>query len=298
MVERYQKKSQAKPQGKTKQLMTASDFHAKKKWGQNFLLEPKFVAKIIDAADLDKNQTVLEIGPGLGALTRQLAERAKQVVAVEIDGELVTLLQDILAPYDNVTVHHGDAMKVDLEQLVQSATGEPKEPVPFSVVANLPYYITTPIVMRLLEQNWHWQNMVLMVQKEVAERMVAVPGGKDYGALSLGVQYRARASIVTVVPPTVFYPRPQVDSAVVLLENRTEPPVQVDNERILFAVIKAAFAQRRKTLLNALGNSGIAGDKEQVQQVLADCGILPQRRGETLSLEEFADIANGFAALE
>lgn len=295
-----QEKSQRKPQqktkrqnsGKTRAFMAENDFRAKKKWGQNFLLEPKFVAKIIDAAEIDGEQTVLEIGPGLGALTKQLAEQAKQVVAVEIDGELVALLKDILAPYDNVVVHHGDAMKVDLEQLVQSVAGD----TAFSVVANLPYYITTPIVMRLLEQNWHWQKMVLMVQKEVAERMVASPGGKDYGALSLGVQYRAYASIVTIVPPTVFHPRPQVDSAVVLLENRMEPPVQVADEKILFAVIKAAFAQRRKTLLNALGNSGIAADKEEAQQVLAVCGIDPKRRGETLSLEEFAMIANGFAA--
>ncbi|MCI8335548.1 MAG: 16S rRNA (adenine(1518)-N(6)/adenine(1519)-N(6))-dimethyltransferase RsmA [Peptococcaceae bacterium] len=290
-------KSQGKPTGKTKQLLTANDFRAKKKWGQNFLLEPKFVGRIIDAADLNKEQVVLEIGPGLGALTKQLAERAKQVVAVEIDGELVALLKDILAPYDNVQVCHGDAMKVDLEQLVQEAAGdEGASPVPFSVVANLPYYITTPIVMRLLEQNWHWQKMVLMVQKEVAERMVASPGGKDYGALSLGVQYRAEASIVTIVPPTVFYPRPQVDSAVVLLENRLEPPVDVLSEKVLFSVIKGAFAQRRKTLLNALSNSGVAKNKEQVLQVLAACGIAPERRGETLSLAEFAAIANGFAA--
>ena len=283
-------------QGKTKQFMEANQFQAKKKWGQNFLLEPKFVEKIIDAADIDEQQIVLEIGPGLGALTKQLATRAGKVVAVEIDGELVHLLQDILAPYDNVLVHHGDAMKVDLEQLVQSVAEPGTAPISFSVVANLPYYITTPIVMRLLEQNWHWRKMVLMVQKEVVERMVAAPGGKDYGALSLGVQYRAKARIVTIVPPTVFYPRPQVDSAVVLLENRNEPPVQVDSEKLFFQVIKAAFAQRRKTLLNALGNSGILQNKEQVQQVLAACGIESNRRGETLSLEEFALIANGFAA--
>ena len=190
-------------------------------------------------------------------------------------------------------------MKVNLEQLVQEAAGGAGAgPVPFSVVANLPYYITTPIVMRLLEQDWHWQKMVLMVQKEVAERMVASPGGKDYGALSLGVQYRADASIVTIVPPTVFYPRPQVDSAVVLLENRLEPPVAVSSEKLLFAVIKAAFAQRRKTLLNALSNGGVAADKEQAQQVLEACGISPQQRGETLSLAEFAAVANGFAALK
>lgn len=280
----------------TRNIINQYELRVHKSLGQNFLIEPKFIQKIVDAAEVDQNQTVLEIGPGIGGLTQMLAEKAGQVIAVEIDRHLIRVLESIFALQENVHVVYGDAVKVDFDQLVREKAGE--QALPYKVVANLPYYITTPIIMRLLEEGFHFSSLVLMVQKEVALRMLAAPGTKDYGALSIGVQYHCQPGMVTVVPPTVFYPRPEVESAIIRLKKRDRPAVKVANEKMYFSLVKAAFGQRRKTLLNALANAGFPLKKEQWHQVLTDSHIEPQRRGETLSLEEFALLANNLAAIE
>jgi len=281
---------------KTREILTKYGFALKRSLGQNFLIEPKFIDKIARVAALNNHEIVVEIGPGIGALTQALAAAAGHVVAIEVDGALIPVLEDIFAEYSNVTVIHDNALKVDFNGLIKNIREQGNFKPGCKVVANLPYYITTPVIMRLLEEKFDFSSMVLMVQKEVAQRISAKPGTKDYGALSLGVQYYCIPTLVTIVPKTVFLPRPKVESAVIKLEKRERPPVDVNDETLFFQLIKAAFGQRRKTLLNAFNNSGILKTKEQWHYILMESGIVPQRRGETLTLQEFARLANHLAA--
>lgn len=253
-----------------------------KKLGQNFLIRHSVVDDIADAADLSEGDPVLEIGPGIGTLTQALAETGAAVTAVELDDHLLPVLDKTLEHYDNVRVVHGDIMRTDIETLMNHK--------PFKVCANLPYCITTPIIMKLLEQKLPIERIVVMVQKEVAERMVAVPGHKIYGALSVSVQYYTEPKMLFEISPKCFMPAPEVTSAVVAMDVRREPPVDLMDEKRFFSVVKAAFQQRRKTLSNALKNTGMT--KEQIANVLEAASIDGKRRGETLSLQEFADIAN------
>lgn len=254
-----------------------------KKLGQNFLIDEQVVNSIVDAADIKPGDAVLEIGPGIGTLTQGLAEAGANVTAVEIDRRLIEVLSKTLEGYDNVRVIHGDILRIDISETV----GAPK----YKVVANLPYYITTPIIMGLLEARMPIDVLVTMVQKEVAQRMVAVPGTKDYGSLSVAVQYYTKAEIMFIVKPDSFIPPPSVESAVIRCTVLDKPPVQV-NEKIFFRVVKAAFSQRRKTLFNALKTTGVSG--ENVKAILEAAGIDGARRGETLSIDEFATLANAW----
>ena len=264
-------------------------FNFQKKFGQNFLIDTNVLDKIISAAEITKDDCVLEIGPGIGTMTQYLAEAAREVVAVEIDKALIPILEDTLSVYDNVTVINEDILKVDMNAIVQ----ERNEGRPIKVVANLPYYITTPIIMGLFEQHVPLRSITIMVQKEVAERMQVGPGTKDYGALSLAVQYYAQPKIVANVPPNCFIPRPNVGSAVIRLTRYEEPPVQVEDEHKMFALIRASFNQRRKTLVNGLGNAaGLAVTKEQVAAALEKMGLPLTVRGEALTLEQFAQLSN------
>lgn len=270
----------------TRHILNAFNIHMSKKLGQNFLIDEGVVRSIVEAADIAAGETVLEVGPGIGTLTQGLAEAGANVVAVELDGRLPAVLAKTLAGYENVRVVHGDILKVNIPEL----TGGGK----FKVVANLPYYITTPIIMALLEQRLPVTRLVTMVQKEVALRMAAKPGKKDYGALSVAVQYYTEPQIVANVPPKSFIPAPEVDSVVIRCDVRETPAVETADEKMFFRVVKAAFAQRRKTLNNTLKNVGAPA--ERIKEVLAAAQIDGARRGETLSLEEFARLADGFAA--
>lgn len=264
-------------------------FNFQKKFGQNFLIDTGVLEKIIAAAEITDQDCVLEIGPGIGTMTQYLAEAAREVVAVEIDKTLIPILEDTLSSYDNVTVINEDILKVDINAIVK----ERNAGRPIKVVANLPYYITTPIIMGLFEQHVPLKSITIMVQKEVADRMKEGPGSKDYGALSLAVQYYAKPEIVANVPPNCFIPRPNVGSAVIRLNRYEEPPVQVDDEHRMFALIRASFNQRRKTLVNGLNNApGLHVTKEQVAQALDQMGLSPTIRGEALSLEQFAILSN------
>lgn len=266
-------------------------FHFQKKYGQNFLIDPHVLEKIIRAAQIGKEDFVLEIGPGIGAMTQYLCEAAREVAAVEIDGNLIPVLKDTLSAYDNVEVIHADVLKLDLKEMVQKKNGNR----PFKVVANLPYYITTPIVMGLLESRLPAQSITIMVQKEVAERMQAQAGGKEYGALSLAVQYYAEAEIVANVPPNCFMPRPKVGSAVIRLMRHETPAVRTEDENLMFRMIRASFNQRRKTLANGLANSGLFPlTKERIQECIKELGVSETVRGETLSLEQFARLSDLF----
>lgn len=262
-------------------------FVFQKKYGQNFLIDPHVLEKIVDAARITGEDCVLEIGPGIGTMTQYLAESAREVVAVEIDRALIPILEDTLSSYDNVTLINEDIMKVDIQRLVQ----ERNQGRPIKVVANLPYYITTPIIMNLLEKNVPLQSITIMVQKEVAERMQVGPGTKDYGALSLAVQYYARPEVVANVPANCFMPRPNVDSSVIRLTRYPQPPVEVADEKHMFAVIRASFNQRRKTLANGLAN-GMGIPREQVTEALGKMGLSATIRGEALTLEQFAQLSN------
>lgn len=255
-----------------------------KKLGQNFLIDRSIVDGIVHAAKLTTDTAVLEVGPGIGTLTQGLAQSGAKVTAVELDQRLLEVLAHTLAPYDNVHVVHGDVLALNIRELMHNE--------PFKVVANLPYYITTPIIMGLLENKLPLTQMVVMVQKEVADRMVATPGSKIYGALSVAVQYYTKAEIVLDVPPTSFLPAPAVDSAVVSCMVREEPPVKLLSEDLFFKTVKGAFAQRRKTLVNTLQTTGLS--KETITELLYSCGIEPNRRGETLSMEEFALFSNAW----
>lgn len=259
-------------------------FSIQKKYGQNFLIDTRVLDRILQAAQITREDFVLEIGPGLGTLTQRLAERAGEVVAVEIDRNLIPILEETLAAYRNVTVLWQDILKMDVKRLAEEKSGRP-----FKVVANLPYYITTPILMGLLEHHVPLESITVMVQREVAERMQAGPGTKDYGALSLAVQYYAKVESVANVPPNCFLPRPNVGSAVVRLTRYREPPVGAADEGKLFAVIRAAFNQRRKTLANSLGNAQELGiSKERVARALEEMRLSPAIRGEALTLGQFA----------
>ena len=264
-------------------------FTFQKKFGQNFLIDPHVLDKIIRAAEITEDDFVLEIGPGMGTMTQYLAYAAREVYAVEIDKSLIPILEDTLSDYDNVTVINEDILKVNIAKLAEEKNGGR----PIKVVANLPYYITTPIIMGLFESHVPVESITVMVQKEVADRMQVGPGTKDYGALSLAVQYYAKPYIVANVPPNCFMPRPKVGSAVIRLTRHAETPVQVDDEKPLFQIIRASFNQRRKTLANGLKNyEGLSFEKETIEAAIAECGFSPSVRGEALSLEEFAKLAN------
>lgn len=278
----------------TIEVLQKYQFHFAKKFGQNFLIDTHVLDKIVRAAEITPEDYVLEIGPGIGTLTQYLCESAKHVFAVEIDDNLIPILQDTLSAYDNVTVIHNDVLKLDINKIVE----EKCEGKRIKVVANLPYYITTPILMGLFESHVPMESVTVMVQKEVAQRMQALPGGKDYGALSLAVQFYAEPYIVANVPPNCFMPRPKVGSAVIQLVRYEEPPVQVDNEKLMFRLIRASFNQRRKTLVNGLKNSQeLDFSKEEIEKAMAETGIPVNVRGEALTLAEFADLANAFNKL-
>ncbi|MCI8626371.1 MAG: 16S rRNA (adenine(1518)-N(6)/adenine(1519)-N(6))-dimethyltransferase RsmA [Lachnospiraceae bacterium] len=272
----------------TIEILQKYQFRFQKKFGQNFLIDTHVLEKIVAAAEVTKEDLVLEIGPGIGTLTQYLCEAAREVVAVEIDRNLIPILEDTLSGYENVTILNGDILKIDLNQLVQEKNGGR----PIKVVANLPYYITTPIIMGLLEEHVPLVSITVMIQKEVAERMKAGPGSKDYGALSLAVQYYADAYLAANVPPNCFMPRPGVGSAVIRLTRHEVCPVSVEDEAFLFRLIRASFAQRRKTLVNGLTNSQeLELQKENVVAALEQMGLSPSVRGEMLSLEQFAELA-------
>ena len=268
----------------TMHILKTFHLHADKKLGQNFLISPGILQAIVYAARLGPGDTVLEVGPGIGTLTQGLAETGCQVVAVELDRRLISVLSKTLEGYDNVRIVHGDVLKLDLLATVEAPR--------FQLVANLPYYITTPIIMRMLEERLPIDRLVTMVQLEVAQRMVAKPGGKDYGALSVAVQYYSEPSIVTEVPPDSFFPAPAVTSAVIRCDVREKPPVDIVDERLFFRIVKAAFGQRRKMLSNALRATGAT----DIPAWLERAGIDGNRRGETLSLQEFAALTNAFQA--
>ncbi|MFE9279151.1 16S rRNA (adenine(1518)-N(6)/adenine(1519)-N(6))-dimethyltransferase RsmA [Paenibacillus glucanolyticus] len=275
---------------RTKEIISRHGFSFKKSLGQNFLIDQNILYKIVGAAGLDEDKGALEIGPGIGALTEKLAQTAGTVTAIEIDQRLIPILREVLEPYENVKVHHGDVLKVDLHELFQQDFAGVSK---VSVVANLPYYVTTPILMRLLEEKLPLENIVVMIQKEVAERMAAAPGSKDYGSLSIAVQYYSEPKLVCIVPHTVFIPQPNVASAVIRLAVREEPPVSVEDEGFFFEVVQASFAQRRKTIANNLKSRFFAGEgRERLEQLLQEAGIVPSRRGETLSIEEYAKLSN------
>ena len=275
----------------TIEVIQKYEFAFQKKFGQNFLIDTHVLEKIVSAAGVTKDDMVLEIGPGIGTMTQYLAEAARQVVAVEIDDNLIPILKDTLKEWDNVTVIHDDILKVDIRGLAEQYN----EGRPIKVVANLPYYITTPIIMGLFEQNVPIDNITVLVQKEVADRMQVGPGSKDYGALSLAVQYYAQPYLVANVPPNCFIPRPNVGSAVIRLTRYPQPPVQVQDSALMFKLIRASFNQRRKTLQNGLNNSpDVPFSKEQIAAAIASLGLPEAVRGEKLTLEQFAGLANYF----
>ena len=271
------------------------NFIFQKKFGQNFLIDTHVLDKIIRAAEIGKDDLVLEIGPGIGTMTQYLCEAARQVVAVEIDKMLIPILEDTLSEYDNVEVINQDVLKVDIKSLAE----EKNNGKPIKVVANLPYYITTPIIMGLFESGVPIDSITIMVQKEVADRMQTGPGSKDYGALSLAVQYYATAKVILNVSATCFMPRPNVDSAVIKLTRHKEPTVNVADEKLMFKIIRASFNQRRKTLVNGLKNSPeLSFSKEQIVKAIEKIGKPETIRGEALTLEEFAELANAFTELK
>lgn len=278
------------PKG-TIEVLQKYDFVFQKKYGQNFLIDTHVLDKIIDAAHITKEDFVLEIGPGIGTMTQYLAQAAGKVYAVEIDRTLIPILEDTLQDFPNVTILNEDILKVDIKKLAE----EHNAGKPIKVVANLPYYITTPIIMGLFESDVPVASITVMVQKEVADRMQTGPGSKDYGALSLAVQYYAEPEIVANVPPNCFMPRPKVGSAVIRLKRHKEPPVQVQDEKLMFRLIRASFNQRRKTMANGLKNSQeLNYTKEQVESAISACGLPLNIRGEALSLEQFAALTNAF----
>ena len=279
----------------TIEVLQKYHFNFQKKFGQNFLIDTHVLDKIISAAGITKDDFVLEIGPGIGTMTQYLACAAREVVAVEIDKNLIPILEDTLQDYENVSVINDDILKVDIAALAE----EKNQGRPIKVVANLPYYITTPIIMGLFEKNVPLESITVMVQKEVADRMQVGPGRKDYGALSLAVQYYAEPYIVANVPPNCFMPRPSVGSAVIRLTRHREMPVQVKDEKLMFRLIRASFNQRRKTLANGLKNSPeLQFSKEEIETAIETLGKGASVRGEALTLEEFAKLANSFTDMQ
>lgn len=274
---------------KTIEVIQKYNFDFQKKFGQNFLIDGRVLDKIIDAANISKEDFVLEIGPGIGTMTQYLAENAREVMAVEIDKNLIPILEDTLAEYENVSILNEDILKVDIGKIAEERNGGK----PIKVVANLPYYITTPIIMGLFESHVPVESITVMVQKEVADRMQSGPGTKDYGALSLAVQYYAKPYIVANVPPNCFMPRPKVGSAVIRLTKYQKPEIYVKNEKLMFQLIRASFNQRRKTLQNGIKNfSELDFSKEQVVEALEEMGVSSTVRGEALTLEQFAQLSN------
>lgn len=273
----------------TIEILQRYQFNFQKKFGQNFLIDTSVLDRIIRAAEITKEDVCLEIGPGIGTMTQYLAERAKEVVAVEIDRNLIPILEETLSGYDNVTVINEDILRLDINEIAERRNGGR----PIKVVANLPYYITTPIIMGLFEKQVPLKSVTVMVQKEVAARMQTGPGTKDYGALSLAVQYYAEPKVIANVPPNCFIPRPSVDSAVIRLVRHAEPPVHVEDEGKMFSIIRASFGQRRKTLANSLANApGLGISRERVTAVLEEMGLPAMIRGEALTLAQFAELSN------
>lgn len=276
---------------RTQEILKKYGFSFKKSLGQNFLIDPNILRNIVGHADLTKDSAAIEVGPGIGALTEHLARQAGKVVSFEIDQRLLPVLEDTLSPYDNVEIIHSDVLKVNVKEVIDTQLAGYED---IMVVANLPYYVTTPILMKLLLEGLPLRGMVVMMQKEVADRISAKPGTKAYGSLSIAVQYYMQAEIAMIVPKTVFMPQPNVDSAVLRLIRHDTPPVQVKDEDFFFTVTKAAFAQRRKTLLNNLQSQLPNGKarKEEILVALEEAGIEPTRRGETLSIEEFGKLSD------
>ena len=275
----------------TIRVIKENEFTFRKNYGQNFLIDSHVIDKIVAAAEIDKETDVLEIGPGIGTLTQYLAEAARSVTAVEIDDKLIPILEKTLSEYDNVKVIHGDIMKQDVAAIFDGK--------PFKIVANLPYYITTPIIMSLLESRVPADSITVMIQKEVADRMKAGPGSKDYGALSLAVQYYCEPYLAANVPPNCFMPRPQVGSAVIRLKILDKPSVEVKDEKLLFKIIRGAFNQRRKTLANAVANfEGLSFTRSEVEEALSNLGFDTRVRGEALTLEEFGKLSDELGSLK
>lgn len=272
----------------TIEVLQKYNFNFQKKFGQNFLIDTRVLERIVEESQITKEDCVLEIGPGIGTMTQYLAEAAREVIAVEIDKALIPILHDTLKDYSNVTVIHDDILKVDINRLAD----EKNNGKPIKVVANLPYYITTPIIMGLFEKHVPLKSITVMVQKEVADRMQVGPGTKDYGALSLAVQYYAKPEVVANVPPNCFIPRPGVGSAVIRLTCYENPPVTVRNEEFMFSLIRASFNQRRKTLINGLANGGLGLSKDRIQEALEKMDMPLTIRGETLTLEQFARLSD------
>lgn len=270
---------------RTKEIVSKYGFRFNKGLGQNFLVDGNILGKIVEAAEINRDSSVLEVGPGIGTLTLELAENAGRVLAIELDDNLIPILNEVFKDYGNITLHHGDAMKLDLKPLAEEYLKSP-----ITICANIPYYITTPLINKFFKEGLSINNIVLMVQKEVAERMAAEPGGKEYGSLSLLVQYYSQPSIITAVPPQCFMPSPKVESVVIKLKMHERPPVELEDEDLFFRVIRESFNQRRKTLLNSL--KGIGLPKELLIQGFERLGIDPVRRGETLSIQEFASLSN------
>ncbi|MPW25364.1 16S rRNA (adenine(1518)-N(6)/adenine(1519)-N(6))-dimethyltransferase RsmA [Alkalibaculum sp. M08DMB] len=267
------------------------NFYFNKRYGQNFLTDVNIIEKILEGSNITKEDYILEIGPGIGTLTQFLCERSAHVLAIEIDKNLMPILGETLADFSNKTIINADVLRIDISEELSKISGKQ-----FKVIANLPYYITSEIVMTLLENKLPIESITVMVQKEVAHRMVATPGTKDYGSLSVAVQYYSRPEIITIVPKTVFIPQPKVESCVIKLNVLDNPPVKSDKDEF-FKVVKASFSMRRKTLLNCL-SSGLELDKEQVTEILQKSHVDPVRRGETLSLEEFATVANNYISFK
>ena len=276
---------------RTKEILKKYGFSFKKSLGQNFLIDTNILNRIVDFAELTDNSGAIEIGPGIGALTEQLAKRSKKVTAFEIDQRLLPILADTLSPYDNVKIIHEDILKANVGQVIAEEFTDNQD---LMVVANLPYYVTTPIILKLLSENLPIRGIVCMLQKEVADRIAAKPSTKEYGSLSIAIQYYTTAETVMIVPKTVFMPQPNVDSAVIRLTKREKPIVEVRDEDFLFTITRASFAQRRKTILNNLSSQLPDGKakKEQIIEALEQTGIDPTRRGETLTIEEFGHLSD------
>lgn len=277
---------------RTKEILAKYDLKAKKSLGQNFIIDTNILRNIVDAGDVDKETTVIEIGPGIGALTEQIAKQAKEVFAFEIDDRLLPVLDDTLSPYDNITIIHQDILQVDFEEFAKEYLAEASRLV---VIANLPYYITTPITMALLESKLPVETMVLMMQKEVASRLEAKPSTKAYGSLSIALQYYTEVEVAFTVPRTVFMPQPNVESAIIRLDVRDEPVVQVKDQTLFMKLVRASFQQRRKTIWNNLRTSLELKEQEDLREAFTQSGVDPSRRGESLSIQEFAQLADAIS---
>ncbi|OZM55854.1 16S rRNA (adenine(1518)-N(6)/adenine(1519)-N(6))-dimethyltransferase [Lottiidibacillus patelloidae] len=274
---------------RTKEIIAKHNFSFKKSLGQNFLIDQNILNNIVSAADLSPDSGVIEIGPGIGSLTERLAKKAKNVVAFEIDQRLIPILEETLEPYENAKVINQDVLEADIHAVIEENFSDGQD---IMVVANLPYYVTTPIILKLLNDNLPIRGIVIMIQKEVADRIAAKPSTKEYGSLSIAIQFFAEAETVMTVPHTVFIPKPNVDSAVIKITKRTEPLAIVKDEEFMFEVVRASFAQRRKTIINNLKSFFGKDEKDKVEQALNASGIDPKRRGETLSIEEFAKLSD------